>query len=138
MIPKLIETDEGPHHYCLTCEEYKPTGDFYPCNTCKSGYQYHCKECHKREWKIRRGNFSEISDEKAMEIILTRMGYDVNSEKTINEQFVERVFEKNGVDLNNLPISKRRRGKYSHLNPPSYASKEYYNWYNREIRRKKD
>lgn len=135
MIVKLIETDEGPHHYCSTCEEYKPIGDFYPCNTCKSGYQYHCKECHKREWKIRRGNFSEISDEKAMEIILTRMGYDVNSEKTINEQFVERVFEKNGVDLNNLP---KRRSKYVHLNPPQYGTREYHRWYNNMVRRKKD
>lgn len=135
MIPKIIETDEGTYHYCVTCEEYKPLDDFYNCKTCKSGYHYHCKDCHKREWKIRRGNFSEISDEKAMEIIFTRMGYDVNSEKTIHQQFVERVLETKGIDLNNLP---KRIGKYTHLNPPKYGSKEYYRWYNNMIRRKKD
>jgi hypothetical protein len=64
------------------------------------------------------------------------MGYDTNSEKTINEQFIEKVFEKSGVDLT-IPI-KRKRGKYKHLNPPKVGTTDYYNWYNKEVRRKKD
>jgi hypothetical protein len=47
-----------------------------------------------------------------------------------------RVYEKNGVDLT-IPI-KNKRSKYRHLNPPKYGTRDYYNWYNKEVRRKKD
>ncbi len=30
-IPKLIDTDEGQFHYCVTCEDYKPVSEFYKC-----------------------------------------------------------------------------------------------------------
>jgi hypothetical protein len=69
-----------------------------------------------------------------LELLFTTMGYDTKSDKSIHEQFVERVLQKNGVDLN----EKRRlnRSKYKHLNPPQYGTREYYNWYNNNIRRK--
>jgi hypothetical protein len=133
-IPKLIDTDEGQFHYCITCEEYKPLAEFYVCERCKSGYQYSCIPCHRI--KYRELNPIQPTDEEMMEIIFTRMGYDTKSEKTINEQFIERVYEKNGVDLT-IPI-KNKRSKYRHLNPPKYGTTDYYNWYNKEVRRKKD
>jgi hypothetical protein len=135
-IPKLIDTDEGKFHYCINCEEYKPITDFYLCPRCKSGYQYRCIPCH--HVRYRELNPEPISDEEALKFILTKMGYDTNSEKTINEQFIEKVFEKSGLDLT-IPIKrKRKKGKYKHLNPPPCGTTDYYNWYNKEIRRKKD
>ena len=133
-IPKLIDTEEGQFHYCTTCEDYKPISEFYLCPKCKSGYQYSCIPCHRVRW--RELNPEPISDEEALNIIFTKMGYDTNSEKTINEQFIEKVFEKSGIDLT-IPI-KRKRGKYKHLNPPQCGTTDYYNWYNKEVRRKKD
>ena len=132
-IPKLIDTTEGQFHYCVSCEDYKPVSEFYKCPKCKSGYQYSCVTCHRVRW--RELNPEPITDEEALDHILTKMGYDTNGDKTIHEQFVERVFEKSGVDLT-IPI-KRKRGKYIHLNPPPCNTKDYYNWYNKEIRRKK-
>jgi hypothetical protein len=134
MNEKIIETDEGTFHYCVYCEDYLPIEEFYKCPKCKSGYQYRCIPCHKRRW--RELNPAYPTDEETLKILLTRMGFDTNSEKTIYEQFVERVFEKSGVDLTQkIP---RKRGKYKHLNPPPAASKEYYHWYNKMVRRKKD
>ena len=132
-IPKIIDTDEGQFHYCTTCEEYKPITDFYLCPKCKSGYQYSCKPCHRVRW--RELNPVQLTDEEVLNLIFTNMGYDISGDKSINEQFIEKVFEKNGVDLT-IPI-KRTRSKYSHLNPPKVGTTEYYNWYNKEIRRKK-
>ena len=132
-IPKLIDTDEGKFHYCVTCEDYKPITEFYQCPKCKSGYQYSCIPCHRVRW--RELNPEPISDEEALKFIFNKMGYDTNGDKTINEQFIERVFEKSGVDLT-IPI-KRKRSKYIHLNPPPCGTTEYHNWYNKEIRRKK-
>ena len=132
-IPKLIDTDEGQFHYCVTCEDYKPVAQFYQCPKCKSGYQYSCVSCHRVRW--RELNPEPISDEEALNFIFTKMGYDTKSDKSIHEQFVERVLEKNGVDLNE-PI-KLKRSKYKHLNPPKCGTREYFNWYNKEIRRKK-
>jgi len=134
MIEKIIETSEGTFHYCTNCEDYLPIGEFYRCAKCVSGYQYRCKPCYRRRW--RELNPVYPTDEETLKILLSRMGFDTNSEKTIHEQFVERVLEKNGVDLTQkIP---RRRGKHYHLNPPHYASKEYSNWYNQVVRKKKD
>ena len=132
-IPKIIDTDEGQFHYCTTCEDYKPITDFYLCPKCKSGYQYSCKPCHRVRW--RELNPVQPTDEEMLKFMFTKMGYDTSGDKSINEQFIEKVFEKNGVDLT-IPI-KRTRSKYSHLNPPKVGTTEYYNWYNKEIRRKK-
>ena len=132
-IPKLIDTTEGQFHYCVSCEDYKPITDFYLCPKCKSGYQYSCKSCHRVRW--RELNPVQLTDEEVLNLIFTKMGYDTSGDKSINEQFIEKVFEKNGVDLT-IPI-KRTRSKYSHLNPPKVGTTEYYNWYNKEIRRKK-
>ena len=132
-IPKIIDTDEGQFHYCTTCEDYKPITDFYLCPKCKSGYQYSCKPCHRVRW--RELNPVQLTDEEALNLIFTKMGYDTSGDKSINEQFIEKVFEKNGVDLT-IPI-KRTRSKYIHLHPPPCGTRDYYNWYNKEIRRKK-
>lgn len=132
-IPKLIDTDEGQFHYCVSCEDYKPVAEFYKCPKCKTGYQYSCITCHRVRW--RELNPEPISDEEALKFIFDKMGYDTKGDKSIHEQFVEKVLEKSGVDLT-LPI-KRKRGKYNHLNPPAWGTKDYFNWYNKEIRRKK-
>ena len=131
-IPKLINTDDGQFHYCTTCKDYKPITDFYLCPRCKSGYQYTCIPCHRVRW--RELNPVQPTDEEMLELLFTTMGYDTKSDKSIHEQFVERVLEKNGVDLNE-PI-KLKRSKYKHLNPPPYGTRDYYNWYHKEIRRK--
>ncbi len=133
-IPKLIDTDEGQFHYCVTCEDYKPVSEFYKCPKCKTGYQYSCITCHRVRW--RELNPEPISDEEALEHILTKMGYDTNGDKTIHEQFVERVLERSGVDLT-IPMKRKRNTKYKHLNPPHWGTSEYHNWYNKEIRKKK-
>jgi len=90
-IPKLIDTDEGQFHYCVTCEDYKPVSEFYKCPKCKTGYQYSCITCHRVRW--RELNPEPISDEEALKFIFNKMGYDTTGDKTINEQFIERVFE---------------------------------------------
>ena len=132
-IPKIIDTDDGQFHYCTNCEDYKPIEDFYVCIKCVSGYQYRCKPCYKRRW--RELNPVQPTDEEMLNLMFTQMGYDTDSDKTIAEQFIEKVFQKSGVDLT-IPI-KRRRSKYEHLNPPQIGTKEYFNWYNREVRKKK-
>jgi len=133
-IPKLIDTTEGQFHYCVSCEDYKPVSEFYKCPKCKSGYQYSCVTCHRVRW--RELNPEPISDEQALEHILTKMGYDTNGDKTIHEQFVERVLERSGIDLT-IPMKRKRNTKYKHLNPPHWGTNEYHNWYNKEIRKKK-
>ena len=133
-IPKLIDTTEGQFHYCVSCEDYKPIAEFYKCPKCKSGYQYSCVTCHRVRW--RELNPEPITDEEALDHILTKMGYDTNGDKTIHEQFVERVLERSGVDLT-IPMKRKRNTKYKHLNPPHWGTSEYHNWYNKEIRKKK-
>lgn len=130
-IPRLIETDEGTFHYCAKCEDYKPIQDFGKCPSCKTGYQYSCASCLRIRW--RELNPEPISDEKALEFILTKMGYNTNGDKSIHQQFVEKTLEKHGVDVNK-PKKRGRAGKYTHLNPPPSGTKEYTNWYNRVIR----
>jgi hypothetical protein len=132
-IPKIIDTDEGQFHYCTTCEDYKPITDFYLCPKCKSGYQYRCIPCHRVRW--RELHPVQPTDEEMLKFMFSKMGYDTSGDKSIADQFVERVFEKSGVDLT-IPI-KRTRSKYKHLNPPPCGTTDYYNWYNKEIRRKK-
>jgi hypothetical protein len=134
----IYDDNDNELVWCSEEKGYKPATDFEISLNTEHGYNSHCKDCrilflerYKDSSVIRKENEKELLD-----ILLTQIGYDTAGDKTINEQFIEKAFEKYGVDLT-IPI-KRIRSKYKHLNPPKVGTKEYFNWYNKNVRNKKD
>lgn len=134
----IYDDDDNELVWCSEEKEYKPSTEFELSIYTEHGYMRFCKDCrilYQEKYKnvndVRKENDKDLSLE-----LLKRMGYDTDGDKTINEQFIEKVFEKSGVDLT-IPI-KRTRSKYKHLDPPKVGTKEYFNWYNKNVRNKKD
>ena len=134
----IYDDNDNELVWCSEEKGYKPSSDFEISLNTEHGYVNHCRNCriHFLE-KYKDSNDNRKQNEKELlNILFKQIGYDTDGDKTINEQFIERVFEKSGVDLT-IPIKRTRRTKYPHLNPPQCGTTDYYNWYNKEIRRKK-
>jgi len=132
----IYDDDDNELVWCSEEKEYKPPSEFDLSIYTEHGYMRFCKECrilNKTRYEhsnlVKQENNKEIID-----ILFKKIGYDTDGDKSIHEQFVEKVLEKRGIDLT-LPI-KRTRSKYKHLNPPKVGTKEYFNWYNKNIRNK--
>jgi hypothetical protein len=89
---RKIETDNGVELWCPQCEEYLPEDYFYHNASTKYGRSSHCKQCCIRRQKERRAEDvgPQMSDREIVNIWLTKMGYDVNGEKSIHQQFLEK------------------------------------------------
>jgi len=134
----IYDDDDNELVWCSEEKEYKPPTEFDLSVNTEHGYMRFCKECRiLNQERYKNSNVNKIENNKEMlDIVFKQIGYDTNGDKTINEQFIEKAFEKYGVDLT-IPI-KRIRSKYKHLNPPQIGTKEYFNWYNKNVRNKKD
>ena len=93
---------------CFKCKELKPFDDFYNFSRSYDGKTSTCKEC----WKDRYGKDRELNtradhDEKVAKLMLTRMGYDLDSDLTIREQHLIRLKVRYGIDQEELLKSER-------------------------------
>lgn len=133
----IYDDDDNELVWCSEEKQYKPATEFDSSIYTEHGYMSICKDCRiLNKVKYKNAGQLRIDEEKKIaHKMLENIGYDTNSEKSIHEQFVEKVFEKRGIDLT-LPI-KRTRSKYKHLDPPKVGTKEYFNWYNQNVRNKK-
>lgn len=105
---KRILSDEGWLNYCSMCEGYKPEHEFNKDKNRPFGRYYICKE-HRREKYNERNNidpndglehiklvFVKESDEEGKDRFLSGIGYDLEGDKSIHEQFLQRIQEKYG------------------------------------------
>jgi len=120
--------------WCRMCQDYLTADEFETSKHTDWGYKIQCKKCsHKNGPQYDVQAFKKQEKELCNEM-LEKMGYKPNDEFTIHEQFLIKHQDK----ITQRKYEPPKRGKYQHLNPPAYSTKEYHNWYNKEIRRKKD
>lgn len=79
--------------WCRGCEEYLPIEDF-ALNTSEFGYATKCFTCSEKP-KVRtiyvNTNEKKLSNERiAANQVLEKLGYDLQSEETIHQQFLRR------------------------------------------------
>jgi hypothetical protein len=85
--PRLIETEEGPMAWCNIEKTYRSTADFQNNKRSPTGFDYRCRYCNSQ--RMKNPKYSEVEVENSLKI-LSMLGYDVNSEESINEQFIKK------------------------------------------------
>lgn len=88
-IQRIISENDIQKCWCVKEQLYKPCIEF---NTSSNthGYQYHCKEC---AYKLEQGIIEPLIPEYVREgadILLKGMGYNLESEIPIYEQFLKK------------------------------------------------
>ena len=92
---------------CNLCGHSKELNEFVKGATTADGYTGRCKKCmailsKKRRDKENTGQYTAIElsqkpdDAEAARQVLIRLGYDFDQEKSIHEQFLERIATKYG------------------------------------------
>lgn len=87
---RYIEDEDGVAKLlCKKCEEYSPLEDFPICEKCRYGRMYVCKECFNQ--KRRNERTPAVPNRDVVNEWFRNMGYEIGGEKSIHEQFMERV-----------------------------------------------
>lgn len=92
---------------CNVCGVEQPLTNFSPSPTTIDGRIARCKKCVSALYKIQNdkiksGKYSPLEmaqrdeDIEGAKEVLTALGYDFNNEKSIHEQFMERIATKYG------------------------------------------
>lgn len=88
---KVIHTANGVLVWCTKGNQYKPAEEFYTWKSHSSGYSSSCKKCtldyNRKMDREFRGKDNYETKEEYVDFILTKLGYDVESEIPIYEQF---------------------------------------------------
>ena len=85
--PRLIETEEGPMAWCNIEKKYRSAADFQKNKRSPTGLDYRCRYCNAK--RMKNPEYSEVDIEHSLKI-LSLLGYDINSEESINQQFIKK------------------------------------------------
>lgn len=88
-IDRVVVQNEVKMCWCSYEHQYKPCDEFSPRKE-QHGYQYYCKDCAAA---IKRGDLipeSPIYMKEASNELLEKIGYKINSEITIHQQFLQK------------------------------------------------
>ena len=77
--------------WCTREQLFKPCVEFFPRRT-QHGFQYYCRECYAITQQKGYKPIPKDGIRKGCEEMLTLMGYDVNNELTIHQQFLQKHF----------------------------------------------
>lgn len=89
---RVIEKNGEKLQLCTNCEEYLPFESFTVNQRTSTKRNYVCKTCHNS--KVRSRKKVVVSDKIVSDQILTSLGYDVESDIPIHEQFKIRHYSK--------------------------------------------
>ena len=105
---KRIFSDDGWLYHCSMCNGYKPEAEFNKDKNRPFGRYYICKE-HRKEKYNQNNNidpndgldhiklvFVSESDEEAKDRFLEAIGYDLNGELSVHQQFLQRIEKRYG------------------------------------------
>ena len=85
--PRLIETEEGQMAWCNIEKVYRSAADFQKNKRSPTGLDYRCRYCNAQ--RMKNPEYSEVDVAEALKI-LSLLGYDPNSEESINQQFIKK------------------------------------------------
>jgi len=85
---RLIVIDDIDHCWCSKHQEYFPCTEFNTQKNSSNGYQSCCKVCNKK-YQAEQIPVDDIEDFiiRQSKIMLSNLGYDVESEVPVSEQF---------------------------------------------------
>lgn len=89
---------------CVWCNEEKPLDEMSKNVRKKDGYENRCKECYKMYQRLRKhgqiyeyaeednygARVKQLNERRIVEEILVSMGYELNGDKPVYQQFLER------------------------------------------------
>jgi hypothetical protein len=94
---RLIKRDGELFCWCVKHNDYFPCEDFYKRDRTSTGYDYNCMTCIKEQAKKSREKHRAIPKENEKQIsdhILTRLGYDTQSDVPVHEQFLKKYHDR--------------------------------------------
>jgi len=89
---RLILRDGEEFCWCTSHQEYLPCEGFYIREKTGTGFDYKCKQCLKDLQKQNRAKTAipKINEREIANDILTRLGYDLNSDIPVHEQLMKK------------------------------------------------
>lgn len=90
-IERLIVRDGINFCWCSYEKMYKPCNDFSP-RPGQHGFQYYCKDCAAAIKRDELEPEASIYVRQGADLLLSRIGYELNSELTIHQQFLKKHF----------------------------------------------
>lgn len=88
-VDRLIVVDGVDMCWCSREKEYQPCANFIKNKKSSTGYQYLCKDCLYIS-----STLEDMTEEdfgyQEVKVLLTRLGYDVDGEETVHQQFMKK------------------------------------------------
>jgi hypothetical protein len=94
---RMIKQEGVSLCWCAMHKEYLPCDQFYIRERTGTGYDYNCMTCIKEQAKRSREKNRSIPKENEKQIsdhILTRLGYDTQSDIPVHEQFLKKYHDR--------------------------------------------
>jgi hypothetical protein len=94
---RLIKQGDTLLCWCVSHKEYLPCDQFYIRDRTSTGYDYNCSTCIKEQSKknrAKKNTIPKVSERELSNNLLTRLGYDLESDLTVHEQFIQKYHDR--------------------------------------------